>query len=202
MRSYPLGVATAAAIVAIAGCSSGGEGGPTSTQPTSTTTATSSETHTPAPGAVEVSPGGVTTAVGADAESTEDEYSQACQAAKAWIDQQGGDRKSQIEPLFEDAADARRPARSSHLQHPVGAAIPGPAGGRHRRGPGGRRLPLLTIRITAARKSAMSGRRSIPGRARPPCPAHRRPGRWRARCRRPRARRAGRPARGCVQRQG
>ena len=96
MRSYPLGVATAAAIVAIAGFSSGGEGGSTSTQTTSTT-ATSSETHTPAPGAVEVSPGGVTTAVGADAESTEDEYSQACLAAKAWIDQQGGDRKSQIE---------------------------------------------------------------------------------------------------------
>ena len=109
MRSYPLGVATAAAIVAIAGCSSGGEGGPASTQPTSTATATSSETHTPAPGAVEVSPGGVTTAVGADAESTEDEYSQACVAAKAWIDQQGGDRKSQIEPYLKtlQAPDAQ-----------------------------------------------------------------------------------------------
>ncbi len=100
MRSYLLGVATAAAIVAIAGCSSGGEGAPTATRTTSATTTTSSETHTPAPGAIEVSPGGVTTAVGADAESTEDEYSQACQAAKAWIDQQGGDRKSQIEPFL------------------------------------------------------------------------------------------------------
>ena len=108
MRFYPLGVATAAAIVAIAGCSSGGEGGPASTQTTSTT-ATSSETHTPAPGAIEVSPGGVTTAVGADAESTEDEYSQACQAAKAWIDEQGGDRKSQIEPFLKtlQAPDAQ-----------------------------------------------------------------------------------------------
>ncbi len=108
MRSYPLGVATAAAIVAIAGCSSGGEGGPASTQ-TASTTATSSETHTPAPGAIEVSPGGVTTAVGADAESTEDEYSQACQAAKAWIDEQGGDRKSQIEPFLKtlQAPDAQ-----------------------------------------------------------------------------------------------
>jgi Putative lipoprotein LpqV len=108
MRSYPLGVATAAAIVAIAGCSSGGGGGPASTQTTSTT-ATSSETHTPAPGAIEVSPGGVTTAVGADAESTEDEYSQACQAAQAWIDQQGGDRKSQIEPFLKtlQAPDAQ-----------------------------------------------------------------------------------------------
>jgi len=77
----------------------GGEGGPTSAKPTTTPT-TSSETHTPAPGAVEVSPGGVTTAVGADAESTEDEYSQACHAAKAWMDQQGGDRKSQVEPYL------------------------------------------------------------------------------------------------------
>src|SRR6188508_2344494 len=50
----------------------GGEGAKTSSAAPTTTTATSSETHTPAPGAVEVSPGGVTTAVGADAESTED----------------------------------------------------------------------------------------------------------------------------------
>ena len=108
MRSYPLGIATTAAIVAIAGCSSGGDDGPGSTQTTSTT-ATSSETHTPAPGAIEVSPGGVTTAVGADAESTEDEYSQACQAAKTWIDQQGGDRKSHIEPFLKtlQAPDAQ-----------------------------------------------------------------------------------------------
>ena len=111
-----------------------------------------SETHTAAPGAVEVSPGGVTTAVGADAESTEDEYSQACQAAKTWIDQQGGDRKSQVEPYLKMLQDARTPARSGHLQHAVGAAVPGPAGGRHRRGPGGRRLALLTIRITACEK--------------------------------------------------
>lgn len=108
MRFSPLCAVAAAAIVAIAGCSSGGEGGPTSAAPT-TTTATSSETHTPAPGAIEVSPGGVTTAVGADAESTEEEYSQACQAAKAWIDQQGGDRKSQIEPFLKTVQDPNTP---------------------------------------------------------------------------------------------
>jgi len=108
MRSYPLWAATAAAIVAIAGCSSTGEGGPSSSAP-ATTTATSSETHTPAPGATEVSPGGVTTAVGADAESTEEEYSQACQAAKAWNDQQGGDRKSQIEPFLKTIQDPDTP---------------------------------------------------------------------------------------------
>jgi hypothetical protein len=104
MRSHPLCVAVVATALVIAGCSSGGKGAQTSAAPT-TTTASSSEAHTPAPGAVEVSPGGVTTAVGADAESTEEEYSQACQAAKAWIDQQGGDRKSQIEPFLKTLQD-------------------------------------------------------------------------------------------------
>jgi Putative lipoprotein LpqV len=108
MRFNLLYAAAAAAIVAIAGCSSGGEAGQTSSAPP-TTTVTSSETHTPAPGAVEVSPGGVTTAVGADAESTEDEYSQACQAAKAWFDQQGGDRKAQIEPYLKTLQDPATP---------------------------------------------------------------------------------------------
>ena len=108
MRSYALWAAAAAAIVVIAGCSSGGEGGPTSAAP-ATTTASSSETHTPAPGATEVSPGGVTTAIGADAESTEEEYSQACLASKAWIDQQGGDRKSQIEPFLKTIQDPNTP---------------------------------------------------------------------------------------------
>ena len=108
MRFYPLWAAAAAAIVAIAGCSSGGEGG-SSSSAAPTTTATSSETHTPAPGVTEVSPGGVTTAIGADAESTEEEYSQACRAAKAWIDQQGGDRNLQIEPFWKtlQAPDAQ-----------------------------------------------------------------------------------------------
>ena len=108
MRSYPLYVAAAATTLAIAGCSSGGESGQTSSAPT-TTAASSSKTHTPAPGAIEVSPGGVTTAVGADAESTEEEYSQACQAAKAWIDQQGGDRKAQVEPFLKTLQDPNTP---------------------------------------------------------------------------------------------
>jgi Putative lipoprotein LpqV len=105
MRRYPLCIAAVSATVAIAGCSSGGEGGPTSAQPTTTT---SSETHTPAPGAIEVSPDGVTTAIGAPAESTETEYFQACLAAKTWMDQQGGDPKSQIEPYLKmlQASDA------------------------------------------------------------------------------------------------
>jgi hypothetical protein len=108
MRHYSRRAAAVAAIVAIAGCSPAGEGGPSSSAP-ATTTAVGPQTHPPAPGATEVSPGGVTTAIGADAESTEDEYSQACQAAKAWIDQQGGDRKSQIEPFLKTIQDPNTP---------------------------------------------------------------------------------------------
>ncbi len=104
MRLYPLCVAAVATALAITGCSSGGDSGEPAPAP-ATTSATSSETHTPAPGAIEVSPGGVTTAVGAAAESTEEEYSQACQAAKAWIDQQGGDRKSQVEAFLKQIQD-------------------------------------------------------------------------------------------------
>jgi Putative lipoprotein LpqV len=110
MRRYLLCVVPAAAAVAIAGCSTGREGGPTSSPAaTPSTTPTSSETHTPAPGAVEVSPDGVTTAIGAPAESTEEEYFQACRAAKAWMDQQGGDAKTLIEPYLNTVQSSDAP---------------------------------------------------------------------------------------------
>lgn len=53
-----------------------------------------------------VSPGGVTTAVGAPADSTEDDYFQACRAARTWMGQQGGDAKSQIEPYLKSVQSA------------------------------------------------------------------------------------------------
>lgn len=112
MRFYPFCVAAVATTLAITACSSEEDGGQPSSAPT-TTTARHSETHTAAPGATEVAPGGATTAIGADAESTEEEYSQACQAAKAWIDQQGGDRNEQAEAFLkqiQDPATAPGPA--------------------------------------------------------------------------------------------
>jgi ABC-type Fe3+-hydroxamate transport system substrate-binding protein len=124
MRFHPLCVAAVAITLAIAGCSSGGESGQASSS-SSATTATSAETHTPAPGAVEVSPGGVTTAVGADAESTEEEYSQACQAAKAWIDQRGGDRKAQVEPYLKMLQDPNTPPGPATYNTPWAQLSPG-----------------------------------------------------------------------------
>ncbi|MGO4446252.1 lipoprotein LpqV [Mycobacterium sp. 2YAF39] len=97
----------------IAGCSSGSEQGPaTSTSQATGTSETveTSETPTAAPGSVEVSPGGVTTAIGAPADSTEDEYFKACESARAWMKQQGGDSKSQLEPYLRNVQSTDAPS--------------------------------------------------------------------------------------------
>ncbi|HEV7421165.1 MAG TPA: lipoprotein LpqV [Mycobacterium sp.] len=118
MRSYPIlavTAATAACSAVLAGCSSGSDGGnppPESSVPTGSSTpstTTSNQTHTTAPGAVGVSPNGVTTAVGAPAESTEDEYFQACHAAKVWMTEQGGDQKAQFEPYLASVQSSDAP---------------------------------------------------------------------------------------------
>jgi hypothetical protein len=108
-RFFPRAVGAAAAVIAIAsGCSSTTDPEPTATS--APPTASSSEQTAPstpvAPGEVGVSPGGVTTAVGAPADSTEDDYFQACRAARTWMEQQGGDPKAQIEPYLKTVQSA------------------------------------------------------------------------------------------------
>ncbi|BBY82252.1 lipoprotein LpqV [Mycolicibacterium pulveris] len=102
------------------------------TEPTSSPTSTTSErseTPTAAPGSVAVSPGGVTTAVGAPADSTEDEYYKACTAAREWMAQQGGDPHDQIEPFLGmlQSSDSAGPATYgtpwSQLSAPRQAAV-------------------------------------------------------------------------------
>jgi hypothetical protein len=89
-----------ACLWAIAGCSpggnSGGHGGKTTSSSAHPSTAPSS---LPA-AAIGVSPGGVTTRVDAPAESTEEEYFQACHAAKVWMDAQGSGGEELIEPYL------------------------------------------------------------------------------------------------------
>jgi hypothetical protein len=115
MRRYPIRAVAAVAAV-LAGCSSGSPGsgsasssGAASSTPTTTTTTL--QTHTASPGATGVSPNGVTTAVGTPAESTEDEYFQACHAAKVWMSAKGGDQKTQFEPYLQSlqSSDAAGP---------------------------------------------------------------------------------------------
>ena len=95
------------------GCSSNTDSEPTtsSSQASTSEAPGTSETPTAAPGEVAVSPGGVTTAVGAPASSTEDEYFKACKSAREWMQQQGGDSASQLEPYLKSvqSSDASGP---------------------------------------------------------------------------------------------
>lgn len=106
MRRYPAGLLATLALAgaaALAGCSSGGNTPPATSSPQADTSAAATTTtpaRTAAPGAVGTSPGGVTTAVGAPAQSTEEEYFQACNAARIWITERGGDPKTQVEPYL------------------------------------------------------------------------------------------------------
>ena len=54
----------------------------------------------PQPGAIGVSPGGVTTKVDVPADATESQYGQACHAAKVWMDGQQTDPKTLVEPYL------------------------------------------------------------------------------------------------------
>ncbi|TPG35883.1 lipoprotein LpqV [Mycolicibacterium hodleri] len=122
MRSYPI-FAVAALAALLSGCSASSDqgqstgqstpsaSGPSSMLVTTPTTSPAFDNHTAAPGALGVSPSGVTTAVGTPAESTEDEYFQACHAAKMWMLEKGGDRKAQFEPYLESLqkSDAASP---------------------------------------------------------------------------------------------
>ena len=49
-----------------------------------------------------MSPGGVTTAIDVPAQSTEEQYAQACKAAKDWITSKGGDPHSMVEPYLKE----------------------------------------------------------------------------------------------------
>jgi hypothetical protein len=102
MRRYLRRVVVLVALLTltIVGCSSNEQKPSPSTQ----TTATSELPPLPAepaqPGAVGVSPGGVTTRVDVPADATESQYGQACHAAKVWMDSQGADPKTLVEPYL------------------------------------------------------------------------------------------------------
>jgi hypothetical protein len=102
MRRYPHRALLCVAVLtlALAGCS-GGEQKPTQSTATTSTSEPPPLPPEPAkPGAVEVSPGGVTTKVDVPADATESQYGQACHAAKVWMDGQQTDPKTLVEPYL------------------------------------------------------------------------------------------------------
>jgi hypothetical protein len=54
----------------------------------------------PPSGTVGLSPGGVTTRIDVPAESTEEQYAQACMATKKWMEAKGGDQTTLVEPFL------------------------------------------------------------------------------------------------------
>ena len=87
--------------LAVAGCSSNQQ---KPSAPGPTTTAVTEPPPLPAepaqPGAIGVSPGGVTTRVDVPADATESQYGQACHAAKTWMDSQHADPNTLVEPYL------------------------------------------------------------------------------------------------------
>ena len=103
-RRFPIGTAVrvVALTVALAGCSSGGGEPHTSLAPDPSPSAPGPDGGSPGQQAIGVSPGGVTTKIDVPAQSTEEQYAQACLAAKQWMDAQGGDRTNLVEPFLKD----------------------------------------------------------------------------------------------------
>jgi Putative lipoprotein LpqV len=91
-------VVIAAGVSLVADCSAGNDSKPvlSSISPSGMPVSKGAAPAFP-PDSVGVSPAGVTTRISIPAQSTEDEYFQACHAAKVWMQGRQGDRQALIE---------------------------------------------------------------------------------------------------------
>jgi hypothetical protein len=85
--------------LAAVGCSHGAGGG-RATSPAAASALSSAGSASLPPGVVGLSPSGVTTRVDVPADSTEEEYFQACHAAKLWMEAQPKTGESLLEPYL------------------------------------------------------------------------------------------------------
>ena len=109
MRRYLRRVAlfTGLLMLTVVACSSNEQKPSTSISPPASTGELPPLPAEPArPGAVGVSPGGVTTRVDVPADATESQYGQACHAAKVWMDSQQADPKTLVEPYLKMVQEA------------------------------------------------------------------------------------------------
>src|SRR6478752_6954328 len=96
-------VACVAGVAAVlTACSSGGGGHAPSSAPAPSGGAQQSTEAASPSGTIGTSPGGVTTRIDAPAESTEEQYAQACMATKKWMEEKGGDPAALVEPFLKD----------------------------------------------------------------------------------------------------
>jgi hypothetical protein len=90
-------VVVTAAVPAAAGCSAGANKSAPSSASSIAPPGTKQAGATQPPGAIAVSPAGVTTKINVPAQSTEEEYFQACHAAKVWMQGRQDGRQALIE---------------------------------------------------------------------------------------------------------
>ncbi|ORV55490.1 hypothetical protein AWC05_16395 [Mycobacterium florentinum] len=86
--------------LSVAGCSSGGAPAGKVTSSSASPSPAPPGPASASPGAIGLSPAGVTTKVDVPAESTEEEYYQACHAAKVWMAARPKTGESQFEPYL------------------------------------------------------------------------------------------------------
>jgi Putative lipoprotein LpqV len=100
---HPVGqrvaVVVTAFLLAATGCSNGARSGTVASSSARPSGIPRGPASAP-PGAVDLSPGGVTTRVDVPADSTEEEYFQACHAAKVWMEAQPRTGGALFEPYL------------------------------------------------------------------------------------------------------
>lgn len=105
--------AVCAGAIALTGCSSGADKaksvGPAPAGDHSAEQAASPTPDTP----LGISPGGVTTRMEVPAESTEEQYAQACLTASDWMSAKGGDRHSLVEPYLKEIQASTEAGRAT-----------------------------------------------------------------------------------------
>jgi hypothetical protein len=112
-------------VSALAGCSAGANTAASSSPSSIVPPGLSGTKHAAAtqpPGAVAMSPAGVTTKINVPAQSTEEGYFQACHAAKTWMQGRQGDRQTLIEAYL--AAVQARGAHEAGTWYTPWAALP------------------------------------------------------------------------------
>lgn len=119
-------IALAAAVLTVGGCSAGG---PEKTAPAAPASGAEVPAAQAPDGKIGLSPDGVTTKIDVPAQSTEEQYAQACLTAKDWMTAKGGDPDTLVEPYLKEVQAAPKGDRATfgktwpQLSEPEQAAV-------------------------------------------------------------------------------
>lgn len=108
-RYRRLAAVTLAVGLVLTGCSKPAE----KTAPAPERPPSGQPTGEPGSGPIGVSPEGVTTRVNVPAQSTEEQYAQACLSAKGWMSGRGGDARTLVEPYLKEIQTSTEAGRAT-----------------------------------------------------------------------------------------